>query len=170
MALTLASSVTAADGNTVPCATRAPLHSLHTFPNVAVAVPATLHLFGLPRALSHDIPFSQTEQNERTFAMRTMSLNGRWSLSSPGKMKRYAMFLSSAAEANMNMLRVWGGGIYEDDDFYDLCDELGICIWQDFMFACATYPTFDPRFMANVEAEAVDNIRRIRVDARVKRT
>jgi beta-mannosidase len=62
----------------------------------------------------------------------------------------------------MNMLRVWGGGIYEDDAFYELCDEMGICIWQDFMFACATYPSFDGGFMANVKAEAEDNVRRIR--------
>jgi beta-mannosidase len=74
----------------------------------------------------------------------------------------YKYLLQSAAAANMNMLRVWGGGIYEDDIFYDLCDELGICIWQDFMFACATYPTFDTAFMENVRAEAEDNIRRLR--------
>ena len=74
---------------------------------------------------------------------------------------RYADLLGSAAEANMNMLRVWGGGVYEDDAFYDLADELGICIWQDFMFSCSTYPTFDEAFLANVRAEAVDNIRRI---------
>jgi len=75
---------------------------------------------------------------------------------------RYRRLLESAVSANMNMLRVWGGGIYEDDEFYNLCDELGICIWQDFMFACATYPTFDKRFMENVRQEAVDNIRRLR--------
>jgi beta-mannosidase len=62
----------------------------------------------------------------------------------------------------MNMLRVWGGGIYEDDSFYDFCDQYGIAIWQDFMFACGTYPSFDADFMANVEAEARDNIRRLR--------
>jgi beta-mannosidase len=74
----------------------------------------------------------------------------------------YRRLLTDAAAANMNMLRVWGGGIYEYDTFYDLCDELGLCIWQDFMFACATYPTFDAAYMANVKAEAEDNVRRIR--------
>jgi beta-mannosidase len=74
----------------------------------------------------------------------------------------YTRLLESAAEANMNMLRVWGGGIYEEDSFYDTCDELGICVWQDFMFACSTYPTFDKEFMENVRAEAEDNIRHLR--------
>ncbi len=76
--------------------------------------------------------------------------------------EHYAELIDAAAAANMNMLRVWGGGIYEDDVFYDLCDELGICIWQDFMFSCGTYPSFDADFMANVEAEAEDNVRRMR--------
>ncbi len=70
--------------------------------------------------------------------------------------------LQDTVDANMNMLRVWGGGIYENDFFYDLCDELGILVWQDFGFACGMYPTWDADFMANVEAEARDNIRRIR--------
>jgi len=76
--------------------------------------------------------------------------------------ERYADLLRSAAGAHMNMLRVWGGGVYADDVFYDLCDELGLCVWQDFIFACGTYPAFDADFMANVEAEAVDNVRRLR--------
>ena len=75
---------------------------------------------------------------------------------------RYRDLIESAASANMNMLRVWGGGIYEDEVFYDLCDEYGICVWQDFMFACSTYPTFDADFLANVEQEAKENIRRLR--------
>lgn len=74
----------------------------------------------------------------------------------------YERLLRDAAAAHMNMTRVWGGGIYEDDMFYDQCDELGICVWQDFMFACSTYPTFDSSYMRNVEQEARDNVRRIR--------
>lgn len=49
--------------------------------------------------------------------------------------------LQSAKDVNMNMLRVWGGGMYESDEFYEIADELGILIWQDFMFACSMYPT-----------------------------
>jgi beta-mannosidase len=75
---------------------------------------------------------------------------------------QYRDLLTSVKDANMNMLRVWGGGIYEQDVFYNLCDELGICIWHDFMFACAVYPAFDDEFLANVRAEAEDNVRRLR--------
>lgn len=74
----------------------------------------------------------------------------------------YEDLISSAAQANMNMLRVWGGGIYEPDLFYDLCDKYGICIWQDFMFACSAYPAHDTSFMQNVKAEIADNVRRLR--------
>ncbi len=63
------------------------------------------------------------------------------------------------------MLRVWGGGLYEEEVFYDLCDEYGICVWQDFMFACSAYPTYDDEFLANVEKEAMDNVRRLRSHA-----
>ncbi|MHB0911944.1 MAG: beta-mannosidase [Armatimonadota bacterium] len=73
----------------------------------------------------------------------------------------YRDLLESAADANMNMLRVWGGGIYESETFYDLCDRLGILVWQDFMFAGAHYP-MEPEFLENVSAEVMDNIRRIR--------
>jgi len=76
--------------------------------------------------------------------------------------KRYKDLISSAAEANMNMIRIWGGGIYEDNLFYEICDELGLCVWQDFMFACATYPSFDKEFMDNVRVEAEQNVKRLR--------
>jgi len=68
--------------------------------------------------------------------------------------------LTSARDANMNMIRVWGGGIYEHDDFYDLCDELGIMVWQDFMFACALYPA-TRGFLAEVTEEVRCQVRRL---------
>ena len=74
----------------------------------------------------------------------------------------YARLLEDAVKAHQNMIRVWGGGIYEEEAFYDHCDRLGILVWQDFMFACSTYPAFDEAFMRSVEAEARDNIRRLR--------
>nr|WP_216673906.1 glycoside hydrolase family 2 protein [Saccharibacillus endophyticus] len=75
--------------------------------------------------------------------------------------ERYRYEIVSAAEANMNMLRVWGGGIYEEDDFYELCDEYGIMVWQDFMFACSMYPG-DEDFLESVRHEAEDNLLRLR--------
>ena len=73
----------------------------------------------------------------------------------------YEHIVKSAADANMNMLRVWGGGIYENDIFYDLCDKYGIMVWQDFMFACSMYPG-DDHFLQNVKQEATDNVKRLR--------
>lgn len=69
--------------------------------------------------------------------------------------------IKSSAKVNINMLRVWGGGYYESDAFFDLCDQYGILIWHDFMFACAAY-TFTPAFSENVHQEVIDNIRRLR--------
>ncbi|MBL7764659.1 MAG: hypothetical protein JNJ58_01075 [Chitinophagaceae bacterium] len=74
---------------------------------------------------------------------------------------KYRMLLTAAKEAGFNMLRVWGGGIYEDDYFYDLCDSLGIYIWQDFMFAGAMYPGDDVS-LENIKQEAIDNLLRLR--------
>ncbi|MES2541603.1 MAG: glycoside hydrolase family 2 protein, partial [Pseudomonadota bacterium] len=68
--------------------------------------------------------------------------------------------LQSAVDANMNMIRIWGGGRYEPDWFYDFCDELGLMIWQDFMFACHLYPS-TPEFLAEVDAEVRDVVSRI---------
>jgi len=70
--------------------------------------------------------------------------------------------LGDAARAHHNMIRVWGGGFYESEDFYDLCDQYGILVWQDFIFACSVYPLDDPEFVENIHQEAMDNIRRIR--------
>ncbi|MGE0089527.1 MAG: glycoside hydrolase family 2 protein [Bacteroidales bacterium] len=80
----------------------------------------------------------------------------------PGKVKDsdYRKLLSDAKKANMNMLRVWGGGIYEKDIFYDLCDSAGILIWQDFMFANAMYPG-DSTFLENVNNEANYQVKRL---------
>jgi beta-mannosidase len=73
----------------------------------------------------------------------------------------YRDMINNALAANMNMLRVWGGGIYEDDVFYQLCDANGILVWQDFMFACAMYPG-DGAFLKNASREAYQQIERLR--------
>ena len=75
--------------------------------------------------------------------------------------ENYRTVVESAKNANNNMLRVWGGGVYEEDIFYDLCDENGILVWQDFMFACAMFPG-DEAFLENVRLEAIDNVKRLR--------
>ncbi|WP_220718480.1 beta-mannosidase [Agarivorans litoreus] len=75
--------------------------------------------------------------------------------------ERYRQRLTDAKTANMNMLRVWGGGQYEADEFYQLCDELGLMVWQDMMFACSLYPSTDD-FVANVQQELSDQIQRLR--------
>ena len=80
--------------------------------------------------------------------------------------EQYEKLLDDVVDANMNMLRVWGGGIYENDIFYKLCDEKGILVWQDFMFACAMYPG-DEAFLKNVKQEAIDNVKRLRKHASI---
>ncbi len=75
--------------------------------------------------------------------------------------ERTRRLLEDARAANMNCIRIWGGGYYPDDFFYDICDELGLLVWQDFMFACAVYDLTEA-FEENITAEFVDNIRRLR--------
>ncbi|MDO1502404.1 glycoside hydrolase family 2 protein [Winogradskyella maritima] len=78
----------------------------------------------------------------------------------------YEKLLNDVVDANMNMLRVWGGGIYENDIFYELCDEKGILVWQDFMFACAMYPG-DTDFLNKIKQEAEYNVKRLRNHASI---
>ncbi|MDT9001748.1 glycoside hydrolase family 2 protein [Paucibacter sp. APW11] len=78
---------------------------------------------------------------------------------SPAQLRRV---LQSARDANMNMLRIWGGGYYESEAFFDLADELGLLVWQDFMFGGGMQPAYDPAFRANVIAEAREQVRRLR--------
>ncbi|WP_368658780.1 glycoside hydrolase family 2 protein [Metabacillus halosaccharovorans] len=75
--------------------------------------------------------------------------------------ERTEQLLNDCVEANFNMVRVWGGGIYPEDYFFDLCDQKGIIVWQDFMFACSMYGLNDD-FRKNVEQEVIDNVKRIR--------
>ncbi|MFB9677137.1 glycoside hydrolase family 2 protein [Streptosporangium vulgare] len=74
--------------------------------------------------------------------------------------ERLAGRFGQAVEANVNLLRVWGGGLYESEDFYDLADELGLLVWQDLPFACAAYPEEEP-FATEVEAEVRENVTRL---------
>lgn len=76
-------------------------------------------------------------------------------------MDEFETFLMKCRDANMNMIRVWGGGYYEDDNFYHLCDRYGIMVWHDFMFACSMYPG-DEAFVENIKREAMDQVIRLR--------
>jgi beta-mannosidase len=75
---------------------------------------------------------------------------------------RLERLISGAAETHQNMLRVWGGGFYEEERFYDLCDRYGILVWQDFIFSCSVYPLDDQDFVENLRHEVIENIRRLR--------
>ena len=104
--------------------------------------------------------FAHTVNGTEIFAMGADyipedSLTGR---TSP---ERTRHLLGDARLANQNCIRVWGGGYYPEDWFYDICDELGLIVWQDFMFACAAYDLSD-EFEANIRAEIRDNVRRLR--------
>ncbi len=78
------------------------------------------------------------------------------------KDEKYERLIKQAKDANMNMLRVWGGGIYERDIFYDICDREGILVWQDLMFACADIPEDDPEFVENCKQEITYQVKRLR--------
>ncbi len=74
---------------------------------------------------------------------------------------RYAILVDRALESNFNILRIWGGGLYESSYLYDLCDEKGLLVWQEFIFACAKYPVHDEEFLADVKREAAYQVRRL---------
>ena len=76
--------------------------------------------------------------------------------------KTFEFYVNSCIKSNMNMIRVWGGGFYEDERFYAECDKKGILVWQDFCFACRPYPFFDDKFKASVKEEIAYNVKRIR--------
>ncbi|HSN94034.1 MAG TPA: glycoside hydrolase family 2 protein [Anaerolineaceae bacterium] len=82
----------------------------------------------------------------------------------PTRITRHKLeqLLGDAVRVNQNMLRVWGGGFYESEEFYDLCDQYGILVWQDFIFSCSMYPLGVPGFLENVHEEVVQNTRRLR--------
>jgi beta-mannosidase len=75
--------------------------------------------------------------------------------------EQYQSTIAAACESNINLLRVWGGAIYENDIFYDLCAENGILVWQDFMYACSMYPG-DAGFLENIKQETIENVKRLR--------
>jgi beta-mannosidase len=75
--------------------------------------------------------------------------------------QRYETLIDRAIEANFNMLRIWGGGLYESDDFYEICDARGILVWQEFIFACGRYPGTDAAFLEDIRHEARHQIRRL---------
>ena len=70
--------------------------------------------------------------------------------------------VADAVAVNMNTLRFWGGGYYEEEELFDACDEMGVCVWLDFKFACSSYPAFEEEFLENVRREARDQLRRLR--------
>lgn len=82
------------------------------------------------------------------------------------KTENYRQVVETARNTNMNMLRVWGGGVYENDEFYEICLRNGILIWQDFMFACSMYP-YDSSFQNNVQQEAEYQVKRLRKHANI---
>ncbi len=102
-----------------------------------------------------------TEVNGQTFFAMGADYIPEDNLLSRCSRERTDKLLKVCKESHFNVIRVWGGGYYPSDDFYDLCDEMGLVVWQDLMFACAYYPLTDS-FVASIQEEIAQNIRRIR--------
>ena len=124
--------------------------------------------FGI-REISLDKSMTDAQNSRFAFRVNGRTVFARGSNWVPADMmtgritaERYGALLSAAKRANFNMLRVWGGGIYESDLFYDLCDEYGILIWQDFMFACQEIPDDIPEFANTIGEEAAFQVKRLR--------
>lgn len=96
--------------------------------------------------------------------MRIFCKGGNWVPPTPfpDGTADYETLVGLAAKANLNLLRVWGGGVYEHELFYDLCDELGIMVTQDFMLSCGWYPSDDPEFVETLRQEVYANVLRLR--------
>jgi beta-mannosidase len=118
----------------------------------------TLQLVQNPDEIGHTFHF---EVNGIPVFMKGANIIPNETLTPSVTEETYRKMIASAKDAHMNMLRVWGGAIYEEDLFYRLCDENGILIWQDFMFACALQPG-DEEHLENIRLEAEYNIRRLR--------
>ena len=103
--------------------------------------------------------FAHKINNVKFFAMGADYIPEDNILSRCNKERTYDL-LKQCKDAHFNCIRVWGGGLYPSDDFYDACDELGLVVWQDFMFACANY-RLTREFEENILAELTDNIRRL---------
>ena len=117
------------------------------------------------RLLQH--PLKNAEGTSFTFELNNIRIFCGGSCWIPGDCllprftpSRYREWLSLAKAGNQTMIRVWGGGIVESDIFYDICDELGILVWQDFLFACGDYPASSD-FIANVKSEAEEQVKRV---------
>jgi beta-mannosidase len=118
----------------------------------------TLNLVQNPDAVGHSFHF---EVNGVPVFMKGANIIPNETLTPSVTEETYRKMIASAVDANMNMLRVWGGAVYEDELFYRLCDENGILVWQDFMFACALQPG-DEEHLENIRMEAEYNIRKLR--------
>ncbi|MEU7871922.1 glycoside hydrolase family 2 protein [Dactylosporangium sp. NPDC049140] len=104
-------------------------------------------------------PFTLVVNGERIFARGVNWIPADCFPARVGR-SRYEQRLTQARDANVNLVRIWGGGIYESDNFYDVCDELGLLVWQDFLFACAAYAEEEP-LRGEVEAEAREAVTRL---------